>query len=171
MTGVQTCALPILLGTAVLRLPLQERVVAGAYVPGEIAWGTMATDEELAMMGRLAGSLPAGAVVVGDPFNGSALLPAVAGVDVVFPQLGTSGVSPAQQVLEERLVDIHDDPAVCAALREVGATHLYQDTATARDGAKERDRTAGMHDVDVTRGFTEVDRAGTASVHRIEVCG
>src|SRR5699024_11153035 len=97
---------------------------------------TMATAEELAMMERLGEELPADAVVVGDPFNGSALLPAVAGVDVVFPQLGPSGLSPAQLVLQEDLARIHEDPTVCAALAETGATHLYQDTATAADGAK-----------------------------------
>lgn len=162
--------LVVVLGTVALRLPLQERVVASAYVPGETAWGTMATAEELAMMRRLGDSLPDDAVVVGDPFNGSALLPAMAGVDVVFPQLGASGLSEPQRVLQSRLADLHDDPAVCAALREVGATHLYQDTASAEDGAKLDDRTAGMRDVDVTTGFTEVDRAGTAAVYRIELC-
>ncbi|MBD8063110.1 DUF6541 family protein [Oceanitalea stevensii] len=160
--------LALAVGTAVARLPLQARVVASAYVPGELAWGTMATAEELTMMREL--DLPAGAVVVGDPFNGSALLPAVAGVGVVFPQLGASGMSPAQRVLQEGLADIHDDPAVCAALADAGATHLYQDTATAEAGAKLDDRTAAMRGVDVSEGFTEVARAGTAAVHRIDTC-
>lgn len=163
--------LAVPLGTAAARLPLQARVVASAYVPGELAWGTMATSDELAMMGRLADTLPPDAVVVGDPFNGSALLPAVAGVDVVFPQLGASGLAPAHRLLQERLAAVHDDPAVCEALAEVGATHLYQDTATADDGAKVDDRTAGMRDVDVTTGFTRVDAAGDAAVYRIEACG
>lgn len=131
----------------------------------------MATSDELAMMGRLADTLPPDAVVIGDPFNGSALLPAVAGVDVVFPQLGASGLAPAHRLLQERLAAVHDDPAVCEALAEVGATHLYQDTATADDGAKVDDRTAGMRDVDVTTGFTRVDAAGDAAVYRIEACG
>lgn len=160
--------LAVAVGTAVARLPLQVRVVASAYVPGELAWGTMATAEELAMMRQL--ELPDGAVVVGDPFNGSALLPAVAGVDVVFPQLGASGMSPAQRVLQEGLAAVHEDPAVCAALADVGATHLYQDTASADDGAKLDDRTAAMRDVDVSTGFTEVARAGTAAVYRIDAC-
>ena len=90
---------------------------------------------------------------------------------VVFPQLGASGLAPAHRLLQERLAAVHDDPAVCDALREVGATHLYQDTATAADGAKVDDRTAGMRDVDVSTGFTAVASAGSATVHRIEVCG
>ncbi|MCM3661062.1 hypothetical protein M3148_08665 [Georgenia satyanarayanai] len=162
--------LVLVLACAGVRLPLQERVVASAYVPGELAWGTMATEDELALMRRAGRTLPPDAVVVGDPFNGSALLPALAGVDVVFPQLGTSGTSDAQTVLRERLVDIHMDPAVCAAIEDVGATHLYQDTASAVDGAKTAPQTAGMRDVDVSAGFTEIDSAGTATLSTIEVC-
>jgi len=158
--------LAVTLVTAGLRLPLQERVVASAFIPGDLAWGTMASVDELAMMRRL--ELPPDAVVVGDPFNGSALLPAVAGVDVVFPQLGASGMSPAQQTLQDYLARIHQEAEVCAALDEVGATHLYQDTAD--EGAKVNERTEAMREVDVTTGFTEVDRAGSAAVYRIEAC-
>ncbi|MEE6289019.1 DUF6541 family protein [Georgenia sp. MJ173] len=157
--------------TAVVRLPLQQRVVASAFVPGELAFGTMATAEELELMHRLGEDLPADAVVVGDPFNGSALLPAVAGVDVVFPQLGPSGMSDAQLVLQAGLSRVHEDPAVCAALTELDVTHLYQDTAGEHDGAKTDERTAAMRDVDVSTGFTLVDSAGTAAVYRIDACG
>ena len=156
--------------TALARIPLAERVVASVYVPERLAWGTMATTDELAMMHRLADTLPDDAVVVGDPFNGSALLPAVAGIDVVFPQLGPA-LSPTQVVLEKGLARIHEDPSVCAALEEVGATHLYQDAARREpDGAKVDERTAGMWDVDVSFGFTEVDSADLAAVYRIDVC-
>lgn len=163
--------LAIAVVTAAVRFPLQERVVASAYVPGELAWETMATAQELDLMRRVGQRLPPDAVVVGDPFNGAALLPAVAGVAVVFPQLGASGMSPAQLVLQDRLGDIHTDPDVCSALAQVGATHLYQDTAGKRDGAKVNGRTAGMRHVDVSTGFMEVDSAGTAAVYRIDACG
>src|SRR5690625_590569 len=116
----------------------------------------MATAGELAMMRRLEQDLPAGAVVVGDPFNGSALLPAVAGIDVVFPQLGASGLSEAHRTLQDGLANIHDDPAICDALTEFGATHLYQDTAGADDGAKVDDRTSGMRDIKSSSGLVPI---------------
>ena len=159
-----------IVAVAVVRLPLQDRVVASAFVPEELAFGTMATSAELDMMRRLGRELPGDAVVVGDPFNGSALLPAVAGVDVVFPQLGPSGMSEAQRVLQADLHRLHEDPAVCEALIQVRATHLYQDTATAEDGAKTHERTEGMRDLDLSEGFVLVDSAGTAGVHRIVAC-
>jgi hypothetical protein len=95
----------------------------------------------------------------------------VAGVDVVFPQLGPSGMSDAQLVLQAGLSQVHEDPAVCAALTELDVTHLYQDTAGEQDGAKTDERTAAMRDVDVSTGFTLVDSAGTAAVYRIDACG
>lgn len=159
------------LAVAVARVPLQERVVASAFVPSHLAFGTMATSAELDMMQRLGDELPDDAVVVGDPFNGSALLPAVAGVDVVFPQLGPSGMSKAQRTIQDGLHRLPDDPAVCEALTEAGATHLYQDTATGEEGAKTHERTAGMRAVDVNDGFELVDSAGTAGVYRIVGCG
>jgi len=79
-------------------------------------------------------------------------------------------MSPPQRLIEERLAQIHDDPAVCEALSEVGATHLYQDSARRDEGAKVNERTEGMWEVDVSTGFTEVDAADDAAVYRIEVC-
>lgn len=168
-TAASATVVVIVMATVVLRMPVQERVIASAFVPGEVAWGTMATSEELAMMRRLPDVLPSDAVVVGDPFNGSALLPAVAGVDVAFPQLGASGLSEAHRTVQNDLSQIHD-AAVCEAIEELGASHLYQDTAEVTDGAKVDDRTAGMRDVDTTSGFTQVESAGSAAVYRIDVC-
>lgn len=156
--------------TVLVRLPLQHAVAATAYDPDRLAWGTMATAEELDLMERLATSLPAGALVIGDPFNGSALLPPVAGIDVVFRQLGASAMSPAETALLTRLNQIHDDPEVCEAVGDLGVTHLYQDLAGDAEGAKLDERTAGMRDVDVSTGFELVDVAGTASVYRITLC-
>jgi hypothetical protein len=167
---VTAAVLVAVVATAVGRLPLQHAVAASAYVPGELAWGTMATTEELAMIQRAGRTLPRNAVVVGDPFNGSALLPALAGVDVVFPQLGASGMSPEQLYLEENLGRLHDDPRVCDALRAAGAGYLYQDTTPAEDGAKVDPRTLAMRDVDTSRGLELVDRAGRAALYRITVC-
>lgn len=161
----------VIVATALVRLPLQHAVALSAYDPDHLAWGTMATTEELAMMARLSETLPQDALVIGDPFNGSALLPPVAGVDVVFRQLGRSTLSEPEAVLADRLREIGYDPAVCEAIAELGVTHLYQDTATAEEGAKVDERTSGMRDVDVSSGFELVDSAGSAAIYRIELCG
>ncbi|GAA1629080.1 DUF6541 family protein [Georgenia ruanii] len=155
--------------TGGLRWDLKERVTASVYEPGQIAWGTMLSGPELAMMTRLGGELPADAVVLGDPFNGSAYLPALAGAKVVFPQLGPVRGADAR-TLETSLDRLRTDPAVCAAARALGVTHLYTDTATRAAGAKEHARTTAMRGVDTTTGHELVDRAGTAAVWRLTAC-
>jgi hypothetical protein len=151
------------------RWDLKERITASAHESGAIAWGTMLGDDELAMIERLPAQLPEDAVVLGDPFNGSAYLPALAGVDVVFPQLGPLD-GEDRRLLETSFRDLRDDPGVCDAAGALGVTHVYTDTAGTGDGAKVSARTAGLRDIDVSAGFTLVDRGGTASVWRLTAC-
>ena len=155
--------------TAGARWDLKVRITASVHDAGAIAWGTMLTDDELAMIERLPGRLPEGAVVLGDPFNGSAYLPALAGVDVVFPQLGPLA-GEDRRLLETSFRDLRENSAVCRAVDALGVTHVYTDTAGADDGAKVSARTAGLRDVDTSGGFTLVDRGGTASVWRLTAC-
>ncbi|PFG38718.1 hypothetical protein ATJ97_1204 [Georgenia soli] len=151
------------------RWDLKSRITASVHEPGAIAWGTMLTRGELAMIERLPDRLPPDAVVLGDPFNGSAYLPALAGVDVVLPQLGpVPGAE--RRLLEASFRDLHDDPAVCGAARALGVTHVYTDTADAESGAKVSDRTAGLRDIDTSSGFTLVDSGGTAAVWQLTAC-
>ncbi|GAA3509734.1 DUF6541 family protein [Georgenia daeguensis] len=162
--------LVVVTSTAGARWDLKVAITASVHDPGAVAWGTMLTDDELDMIERLPGRLPEGSVVLGDPFNGSAYLPALAGVDVVFPQLGPLG-GEDRQLLERSFRDLRQNPAVCRAVESLGVTHVYTDTAGADDGAKVHARTAGLRDVDTSAGFTLVDRGGTASVWRLTACG
>lgn len=161
--------LAVVAATGGLRWDLKERVTASVYTPGEIAWGTMLSRAELAMIERLPAELPPDAVVLGDPFNGSAYLPALAGVDVVFPQLGPVRGDDAR-LLERSLADLGTDPAVCAAARSLGVTHLYADTAGAAEGAKVHERTAAMREIGAAAGLELVDTGGTATVWRLTGC-
>jgi len=155
--------------TAGARWELKSRITASVHEPGGIAWGTMLTPGELEMIERLPGRLPENAVVLGDPFNGSAYLPALAGIDVVFPQLGTVG-GEERRLLERSFRELHDDPAVCRAARALGVTHVYTDTAGIPDGAKVSDRTAGLRRIDTSNGFALVERGDTAAVWRLTAC-
>lgn len=169
LVGPAVLALVVVAVTSGLRWELREQVTASVYDPGEIAWGTMLSADELAMMDRLPEKLPAGAVVLGDPFNGSAYLPALAGVDVVFPQLGAVHGAPSR-VLEGGLEQIGSDPAVCAAIRSLGVTHLYTDTAGMAEGAKVHERTVGLRSLSTVGDLDLVDRAGTSAVWKLRTC-
>ncbi|OLT16371.1 hypothetical protein BJF80_07380 [Serinicoccus sp. CUA-874] len=150
--------------TSGLRWTSQVQVMASTYTAYPIAWGTMLEPEEIAMIDRAADTLPQDAVVLGEPVAGSPYLLHRAGVDVVFPQLSPIPDSPARTVLEERFDEWARDPAVCAAVRELGVTHVYADSLDYYDdlNAKYESRTQGLYllDPDGGRGSGGADEAG-----------
>lgn len=85
---------------------------------------SLITDEEIKMMREFAAVAPADSLVIGTPFNGSSLLPAIAGVDTVFPHL-TGRWPPNAMDLAQDFADGSFE--VCRAVDELGITHLYLD--------------------------------------------
>ncbi|WP_281964187.1 DUF6541 family protein [Serinicoccus marinus] len=169
--------------TSGLRWTSQVQVMASTYTAYPIAWGTMLEPEEIAMIDRAGQTLPEDAVVLGEPVAGSPYLLHRAGVDVVFPQLSPIPDSPARTVLEERFDEWARDPAVCAAVRELGVTHVYADSLDYYDelNAKYESRTQGLYLLDPDGGkgsggtdeagaWTLVDEGGHASLWEFTGC-
>ena len=115
------------------RAPLKAQVLEAVHVPDRISYGAMLGGDELALIRRAGSELPAGAVVVGDPSNGSAYLWSVAGVHVLYPSR-PKPPSGDLRWLGEHLDEIGTNPRVCEILRERGAQYYYSDDA-AQDGA------------------------------------
>ncbi|SPT53288.1 Uncharacterised protein [Actinomyces bovis] len=158
------------------RWGLRTEIMAAVHDPQQISFGTMLSDEELAMIRRAPSKLPADAVVVGNPSNGSAYLWSVAGVRVVY---ATRLVPwPADLAwLGDHLHELGSNPKVCEVLRQRGVTYYYSDDAPA-DGATGGGRQAlwGPHLEEVPREHLELlDSAdsggGTAALWRITACG
>lgn len=114
------------------RAPLKAQVLEAVHVPDRVSYGAMLGGDELALIRRAASELPAGAVVVGDPSNGSAYLWSVGGVEVLYP----SRPKPPDgdlRWLGEHLDEIGTNPRVCEILREHDALYYYSDDAV-QDG-------------------------------------
>nr|KEP24624.1 hypothetical protein DA06_01350 [Georgenia sp. SUBG003] len=145
--------------------------VAPYFVPDAMARGAYASDEEVAMLWRLADELPVDAVVLGDPFNGAVFVPAVTGRRAVPPHVsGGSARSADAQYLLQHFRDIGADPEVCAAIDRAGITHVYLDEPITIYGWDLARTNPGMYGVD-TAEFEPVDAGGTAAVWRITSCG
>lgn len=114
------------------RAPLKAQVLEAVHVPDQVSYGAMLSGDEPALIRRAGSELPAGAVVVGDPSNGSAYLWSVAGVHVLYPSR-PKPPSGDLRWLGEHLDEIGTNPRVCAILRERGARYYYSDDA-AQDG-------------------------------------
>lgn len=152
----------------------QKAVRTAEFVaPGPVRWGTMLSVEEIALLERLPTTTPPEAVILGDPANGAAFAWSVADRRVVFPQLGPSNQSAAQRTLRFGFHELLTEPAVCEAVRELGVTHFYQDTATAAEGAKVSEDWPGLTTPvtpELLTGLEVVDTGGTATLYRITAC-
>ena len=86
--------------------------------PAEAGLVTAAQRE---FLGRV--SLPPDAVVAQNPWNGSPLLATLGGGTVLFPHM-QGRWTPDQRLVAQRLDEVGSDPAVCAAVRRLGVTHV-----------------------------------------------
>jgi len=115
------------------RWSLKTEILRSIHDPSRIVYGTMLSDEELALIRRAPATLPTDAVVLGNPSNGSAYLWSVAGVRVVYP---SRPEPPAQDLgwLGRHLHEIGSNPQVCSILKQRGIYYYYTDS-TVPDGA------------------------------------
>lgn len=153
------------------RWPSQVLIMSSVYSSWPIAWGTMLEDEEIDMIDRARESLPEGAVVLGEPVNGSPFMLARSDVQVVFPQLTPIGNSPERLLLAQRFDQWRVDPSVCEAVRALGVTHVYTDRLTFDEGAKWESDTPGLREArGVGDDFELVDSGGKATLWRFTGC-
>ncbi|MEW6948031.1 DUF6541 family protein [Trueperella pyogenes] len=134
--------------------------------PGDVRF--LASQPEIAMIKR-AKSLPEDAFILGDPAAGASFLEVVAGRRVVFPYPGLD-FGEENTLLVQHFRDIHFNPEVCHIVRKHGITHFYADRPGWYNSSFTSERRPGLYHVDTTRGFTLIDRGGTASLYRIDMC-
>ena len=155
------------------RWSLKTEILQSIHDPSRIAYGTMLSDEELALIRRAPSTLPADAVVVGNPSNGSAYLWSVAGVRVLYPSRPDP---PTVDLgwLGHHLHEIGTNPRVCHILNQRGAHYYYTDNTVA-DGATGGGRKplwGQSLDWLPHQYLEEVDRTpdGTVTLWRITAC-
>lgn len=150
-----------------------ERVAVTAHnygVSDRPGNGILSSGEQ-AFIERAGAMLPADAVVIGDPFNGETYFYALAGKRVVYTQLGSASAgNAAKELLRTSFNKLASDPAVCQALRTVGATHFYQDAPGLSHGSASLKQWPGFYNVPTQSGFEPVLTDGTRSLYRITAC-
>ncbi len=115
--------------------------------------------------------LPRDAVVLGDPFNGETFFYTLGGVRVVYPQLGSpTGGNASKELLRTQFNEINQDPAVCAAVKTLGATHYYQDQPGGSHGSASLDAWPGLYGVPTGHGFDPVFTDGIRTLYAITAC-
>lgn len=152
----------VAVATAGFRIVPRTQLVAAAYQPGSIAYGTMVDEDDLAVLRWLKQhGLPHEGSIIGDPANGAAFAYGYSGVDSRVRQLTLAAQLPTVWSAIKGLAERQGE--LCPELRKQGIRYLYLDEDTKVQGAKVSMDSSGMYGVD-TSGMTRVTKAGSVSV-------
>lgn len=163
---VATGALLVLL-TSGMYVRDHAEVVSAAYPRAEIA--TLLPPPQRAFLERVGSLVPPDAVVAQNPWNGSALLWALTGRDVLFPHLAGAWTDD-QRYLAQHLRRAAADPKVCRIADDLGVDFVL--TGEARfwpwDGRK--DQYPGLERLTGVPGFESVASGGGYRLYRLAAC-
>jgi hypothetical protein len=173
-TKVKPVAVPV----AAIGLAAALVVVTGGLYPADrrervavtyprVEEDKFVTDRMRAFYDRVAEQIPADAVVLGNPFDGSVMLWALADRKVLYSHL-LKEESPEQEYLGRHLTDVASDPRVCRALERYHAEYVLigrNDPRIATTTPYE-----GIAGTPYAEGFELVDREGPTKLLRITAC-
>jgi hypothetical protein len=108
-------------------------------------------------------------VVADDPWDGSALLWALADRRTLFPHLGIA-TSAEQNYLAAHLADAATDPAVCRAARTLHVGFLLVGNGTFWPTFPPRNAYPGLADPGARPGFQLLDADGPMKLYRLTAC-
>ncbi|WOF24176.1 hypothetical protein N8K70_05765 [Microbacterium betulae] len=175
--GLPQLAVPAAVAVALasaggLALTGTTSAVAGVFEqPAEGAEWQIVSQKQIDFMDdRVAGVVPGGQRVLGDPWDGSALTQLFAGREPVFPHVNGQW-DPFRRTLAWDLEDIETDPAVCRALDALDVRYVLYNPHEFGGGDPAGNHFPGPHAA-VEKGlFTEVATDGESTLYRIDQCG
>ena len=156
------------------RVPLERNLVASVYDPQRIKYGTLLTEDALALIARSRSVLPQDAVVLGAPSRGAAHLWSVGGVHVVYPTRDQTAPGTPGATLPSAWPTLGQKGSrTCALLNQLGVRYFYSSSdATASGsvtGAAPLRWDSRLTQVP-SEGLELVDSEGSASLWRITAC-
>ena len=143
--------------------PTNSEVVARWYTSQPLAGPS-----EQALLARLPDRVPAGVLVAGNPWNGSALAEPLGSTPALFPHLsGTWG--PDRDLVASRLRFARSDPIVCRAVDRLHVGYVLDGPVAFWPGDRRQTSYAGL-DVGGIPGFQPIDHGGRLTLYRITAC-
>ena len=156
------------------RVPLERNLVASVYDPQRIKYGTLLTEDALALIERSRSVLPQDAVVLGAPSRGAAHLWSLGGVHVVYPTRDQTAPGTPGATLPSAWPTLGQKGSqTCALLNQLGVRYFYSSSDATAAGS-----VAGAAplrwDAPLTRipseGLELIDSQGSTSLWRITAC-
>lgn len=124
--------------------------------------------DELALLERLPAEVPEDAVIAGNPYTGTGLAFAFTGRRVLMPHM-LMYLTKEGHVVNDGLDDAESDPGVCAAVTDLGITHVLD--FGDREVHGESHVYPGLDDLAESAAVELVDEQGDARLYRITACG
>ncbi|WP_345436843.1 DUF6541 family protein [Microbacterium gilvum] len=160
--------------TSAAGLALTGTTAASADVfalPDERATWQIVSQKQIDFMDdRVAGTVPAGQRVLGDPWDGSALTQLFGRREPVFPHVNGQWDA-ARLTLAWDLARIEDDPAVCEALDALRVRYVLYNPHEFGGGDPAGNHFPGPHAAVEAGLFTEEATDGESTLYRIDQCG
>ena len=147
-----------------------DAALAAAYHQGPGGDAPLLSRDEVELFARAARIVPPGVVVANDPFDGSGLSYALAGMDPLFRHMG-SRWTPAGGIVKDDLARVGEDPAVCRAVREEHVGYLFALGHRYLDFVPRAAYFARVQDAAATDAFEVVAQVGDARLLRLVRCG
>ena len=132
--------------------------------------GSLLDADQLALLERLPETVPEGALIAGNPWDGSALSWAIGDREAMFPHF--TGEWTSDEYLIAGWLDYGEtDPEICAAIERTGLEYVLWDSEELWGSAPaESEVFAGIGRAQGSPLLTVIDSEGTATLSRITGC-
>lgn len=136
--------------------------------------GGLVTEDGIALLERLDQNVPEDAVIINNPWTGSALAQMYSDRAVLFPQLGVGPTAEAW-FLAENMRNALYDPEVCEVAEELGVRYVLDMGPGALWGGKDSQKRyldfPGLYALDRIGVADVIDQEGNAKLMKITACG
>lgn len=131
--------------------------------------GKVVDADEVALLQELPKYVPVGQIVLGDPWNGSALAWAIGDRQSLFPHLGGYWGS-TRITVANHLNAWQTDASVCPAVRSLDLHWLVADPQQLWNGNKQAKTWRGIDKAIGGPGLDQVAAVGSTKLYRITAC-
>lgn len=127
------------------------------------------SDDEYKLLARIDQEVPADAVIIGNPWNGSTLVYAFANRKVLKFHL-TDPTSPTEALVEKTLNMAREDPATCNAIRELNVRYVLDFGTQYLLNHPQSGSYAGLQNLATSDSVELIDQQGDAKLYRVTAC-